>query len=300
MGFLTVPAIADTVARFMGAFSPPPAKGLLGFPEIPGDTHIVQVPTRHGPVACTVYAPPHRDKDATGVYVNFHGGGFVVPGRRQDDPWCRYLASKAGVYVINVEYDTAPRVRFPVPVEQAHDVSLWAARSEHPWHGRPIAIGGQSAGGNLAAGAARLAWEQGQDHIAFQVLHYPPLDLVTDARRKHSPAKRPVIRGWMRDVFDTAYVPRAADREDRLASPAWGTNGDSLAGIAPAIVATCEFDRLRAEGAAYAEKLKAVGALLAYVEIPQTDHGYNLLTDRGTAERGYGMLAPLISANLAQ
>lgn len=298
MSLLTTPFVADTVARFMGSFSPRPASGPLGFPEIPGNVQEVRVPTRHGDLACTLYAPTTDSENLPGVYVNFHGGGFVVPGRRQDDPWCRYLAATTGNYILNVEYSTAPHVRFPVPVEQAYDVTLWAASVDRPWNHSRVAVGGQSAGGNLAAGAARMALDAQSSHISLQVLHYAPLDLVTDVRVKPSPLAKTVLRGWMRDVFETAYTPDPEQRKHPLASPAWGSNADDLSGIAPAIVATCEYDRLRNEGVTYAQKLAAAGALISHVDIPKADHGYNLLTNRELAETGYSLLAPLIAANL--
>ncbi|KQP73226.1 hypothetical protein ASF40_20510 [Microbacterium sp. Leaf288] len=298
MSFLTTPFVADTVARFMGSFSPRPASGPLGFPEIRGNTQEVQVPTRHGELTCTLYAPTAEPESLPGVYVNFHGGGFVVPGRRQDDPWCRYLAAATGSYILNVEYSTAPHVRFPVPVEQAYEVTLWAASVDRPWNHRRVAVGGQSAGGNLAAGAARMALDAHSSHISLQVLHYAPLDLVTDIRLKPSPLAKTVLRGWMRDVFETAYTPDPELRKHPLASPVWGSNADDLTGIAPAIVATCEYDRLRNEGVTYAQKLAKAGALISHVDIPKADHGYNLLTTRELAETGYSLLAPLIAAVL--
>src|ERR1700744_713065 len=113
------------------------------------------------------------------VYVNFHGGGFVVRHPEQDDPFCRYLAAHAGVAVVNVDYDVAPRHRFPDPVEEAYDAVCWAAGPGHGWDGARLCVGGQSAGGTLAAGAARLALEEDGPAIALQVLHYPLLDIAT-------------------------------------------------------------------------------------------------------------------------
>jgi acetyl esterase/lipase len=80
-------------------------------------------------------------------------------------------------------------------------------------------------------------------------------------------------------VFDTAYVPDRAQRRDRLVSPAWGTNADNITGIAPALIVTAEFDRLRAEGKRYADKLEAVGSLAEYVEVRGVDHGYNIMSN---------------------
>ncbi len=139
----------------------------------------------------------------------------------------------------------------------------------------------QSAGGSLSAGAARLALENGTANggpkIALPVLHYPPLDLVTATKDKHSPiGAKAVLKPWMGEVFDTAYVPDRAQRTDRLVSPVWGTNADGLDGIAPALIVTAEYDRLRDEAWRYAQKLDAVGALAEYHEVPDVDHGYNI------------------------
>ena len=96
----------------------------------------------------------------------------------------------------------------------------------------------------------------------------------------------------MGEVFDTAYIPDSAQRRDRLASPAWGSNGDDLVGIAPALVVTAEFDRLRDEGAAYARSLDAAGSLAGFHEVAGFDHGYNIMSDATDLTRGmYAFIA---------
>jgi acetyl esterase/lipase len=120
--------------------------------------------------------------------------------------------------------------------------------------------------------------ERGGARITLQVLHYAVLDLVTKTKDKASPVGRAaVLRPSATEAFATAYIPDPAQRRNRLASPAWGTNGDGLAGIAPALVVTAGFDRLRDEAASYADKLGAVGALAEYHEVEGVDHGYNLI-----------------------
>lgn len=279
MSILTRQPVADGVARLFAAllnFAPKPG---VRFPEIPGHTTEISIDTRHGPVAATIYRPEPAAATPA-VYVNAHGGGFVVGHREQDDPWCRYLAANANVVVINTDYAIAPHVRFPVPVEQIYDVVRWASAQEGDWDGQRLCVGGQSAGGSLSAAASRMALENGGPTIALQVLHYPPLDLVTPAADKPSPlGSKAVLQPWMSAVFDTAYIPDRAQRGDRLASPAWGTNPDDITGIAPALVVTAEFDRLRGEGKRYADRLDAVGALAEYVEVRGVDHGYNIMSD---------------------
>ncbi|WP_264044848.1 alpha/beta hydrolase [Mycobacterium paraffinicum] len=250
----------------------------MRFPEFRSQTSEVSIPTRHGAASATVYHPPAGTANPP-VYVNVHGGGFVVGHPEQDDPWCRYLAANAGVVVVNPDYVLAPRHRFPAAPHQVYDIVCWAAAPARDWDGGRLCVGGQSAGGNLSAAAARLALENGGPRIALQVLHYAPLDLVTPTRDKPSSAgDRAVMKPWMGEVFDTAYVPDPAQRRDRLASPAWGDNADGIAGIAPALVVTAEHDRLRDESRRYAEKLAAAGALAEYHEVAGVDHGYNIMS----------------------
>ncbi len=296
MSLLSRPRVADAIASAMGR-AKPRLKKELRFDDIPGVAELVGVPTRHGEVACWLYRP-EASTASRGLYVNLHGGGFVVGAPEQDDPLCRYLAARAGVFVLNVDYGCAPAARFPVAVEEAFDAVAWACRPGHEWDCSRLGVGGQSAGGALAAGAARLALEAGAPTIALQVLHYPPLDLVTPAKDKRAGRRHVVISPRMSEVFDTAYVPLAAQRRDRLASPAWGRNAEGIDGIAPALVITCEVDRLRDEGVRYANALRAAGALRAHVDLEGFDHGYNILTTRENAERGYRVIAARVRAVL--
>lgn len=285
MSILSTPLLADALARlFSAAVNPAPKPGVR-FPEIPGRTTLIDIPTRHGAVAATVYHPASGEAEPA-AYVNVHGGGFVVGHREQDDPWCRFLAAHANVVVVNVDYLLAPIRRFPTPVEQIYDVLGWASAPERDWDGSRLCVGGQSAGGSLSAAASRLALENGGPRIALQVLHYPPLDLVTGTRDKNSPlGAKAVMKPWMGEVFDTAYIPDRAQRRDRLASPAWGTNADGLEGIAPALIVTAEYDRLRDEAQRYAQKLEAVGSLAEYIEVADVDHGYNIMSDDAEVTR---------------
>ncbi|MFT4125134.1 MAG: alpha/beta hydrolase fold domain-containing protein [Gordonia sp. (in: high G+C Gram-positive bacteria)] len=264
--------LAKAVQRAPGSARTAPE---ITFGEIPATTEDVVVATRHGEVAATMYAPPGGPA-GRGVHINLHGGGFVMRHPEQDDPICRYLAAHADVTVINVDYTPAPQLRAPGAIEQALDVAQWASAPEHGWDGSRLTVGGASAGGAIAAGVARLSWEQQGPPIVLQVLLYPPLDLTIPARAK----RRPGTEGFlvpMGPFFDKAYEPQPARRGDRLVSPAGPADTEPLDGIAPAVIVTCEKDILRAEGTAYAERLAAAGALREHIDVPGHGHGFNIL-----------------------
>lgn len=270
----------------------------VSFSDIPARTRVLSVPTRFGSATTTVYEPAKSSADAPPVHVNFHGGGYVVGQYEQDDAFCRYLADAAGVVVVNVDYLLAPEHPFPAAPQEAFDVVRWVA--EHGdvqgWDGSMITIGGQSAGGGLAAAVARQAWASPGPRIALQVLHYAPLDLVTDPGLKSAKAKRALISPPVAKIFNAAYVPTPEQAEDPLASPAWEGDDVDLTGIAPALVITPELDRLYDEGVRYATRLRQVEALLAHVDVPGHDHAYNLREGGGEATRKtYRLIAKAIA-----
>lgn len=270
------------------------------FSDLPADVHDVSVPTRHGPVRCTVYRPSGASA-STPVHVNVHGGGFVIRLPEQDDAWCRYLMTHADVVVLNIDYDTAPQYPFPVALEQVHDVTEWAADPDREWDGARLSIGGQSAGGALSAAVARTARDRGGPELALQVLHYPVLDMVTPTDRKPGGQHSKVPPPWMGRVFALSYAPDAATRKNPLVSPAWGPNSEHLAGLAPAVVVTAEHDALRDEAVRYAHALEGVGALREHHDVPGVDHGYDI-QDRTPhiTEQVYALLAAHVRQALHQ
>jgi acetyl esterase len=264
-------------------------KALL--PEFPGDTDDIVIPTSIAPARAVVYRPAAGGSRPP-VHVNFHGGGYVMRGVGFDDPLCRYLAAEADVVVVNVDYVVAPQHPFPAPVQQAFEAVRWVAEhgAEHGWDGGRLTVGGQSAGGGLTAAVARQAFEQGGPAIALQVLHYPPLDLTIPAGDKTSVIAKPLLRPWMGEIFDNAYVPDPAARTDRLVSPAGSADTTDLTGIAPTLVITPEHDRLHAEGERYARRLRKAGALLEHRDVPQADHAYDM-SDIEKAREIYALIA---------
>ncbi|MFF5476118.1 alpha/beta hydrolase fold domain-containing protein [Streptomyces sp. NPDC012935] len=301
MSLLTRPAVAGLVAKVMQrvAVMADRRSGGRGsaaasharFPEFPRRVRELTIPTSIAPARATVYLPSHHEP-APPVHVNFHGGGYVMTLTELDDPLCRFLAAEAGVVVINVDYVVAPQHPFPAPPRQAYEIVRWVAEqgAEEGWDGGRLTVGGQSAGGGLAAAVARQALEEGGPAIALQVLHYPPLDLATGVRNKRAAIAKPLLRPWMGDVFDTSYVPDVRRRLDPLVSPAHPSDTADLKGIAPALVISAEHDLLRAEAERYAERLRGVGALVDHHEVRGADHGYDG-TDDDKARDVYTIIA---------
>jgi len=151
-----------------------------------------------------------------------------------DDALCRMIAVEAEVIVIDVDYAVAPQHPFPIPPQQAYQIVRWVAdhAGEQGWDAARITMGGQSAGGALVAAACRQALQNGGPAIRLQVLHYPPLDLTVPTPQKHSPLAKPLLRPWMGEVFDSAYVPDPAQRASPLVSPAAIGDTSDLTGIA--------------------------------------------------------------------
>ncbi|MFD9391635.1 alpha/beta hydrolase [Streptomyces sp. NPDC060000] len=245
----------------------------LRFAEVPKHTETLQVETGAGPVTCTVYRPSGTAPvgPPAPVYVNFHGGGFIVGRPEQDDHLCRRIAATAGCVVINVDYAVAPQRPFPAAVTQAYDVTAWVAANgdKGGWDGSRLAVGGHSAGANLAATVCRTARDRGTFSPRLQILDSGPLDMVTDPAAKLSRTEKPLLTPRLMRIFTDAYAPDRAGRADPLVSPGLA---DDLAGLAPALVITAENDRLRDEGDAYAKALDAAGVPVTHRVFEGVDH----------------------------
>lgn len=272
----------DIPARLVQMFSAPmlkvPDELRFAGQDLPAPT-TMQIPTSAGTIRCDVYRPAPTDATPP-VFVNLHGSGYVIRHPEQDDHICRHLAAEAGCVVLNIDYWTAPQHRFPTAPIQAHDACEWAANhgAEHGWDGERLAVGGHSAGGALATGVCRTARDRGTFTPLLQIIDYAPLDLVTDPGAKHSRARRPLISPRSARLFNAAYVPDPARRGDPLASPGLATD---LAGLAPALVITAEYDSLRDEGDAYAAALAAAGVPVVHRMVEGVDHSF---THKGPPE----------------
>ena len=193
------------------------------------------------------------------VVVWFHEGGFTVGNLDTSDSLAADLANSSGCVVVNVDYPLAPEHPFPEPLEAAYRAVEWVAEHARDLGVDParLAVGGDSAGGNLATTVCMLAKERGGPAIRFQLMAYPCLDArMSYPSIRENGEGRLLEAGTMRWFWDN-YVG-AADPEDPLVSPLYAPE-DALAGLPPALVLTAEYDPLRDEGEAYAERLRQAG-----------------------------------------
>ena len=180
------------------------------------------------------------------------------------DTVCKRLAQKGNCAVMSVEYRLAPETTFPGAVNDAYAATLWCSQNAATLgiNSAAIAVGGDSAGGNLAAVLAQMSHDSGDFRIALQVLIYPTTDLSREYPSYERNATGYMLTRNAIRWFISTYVPNAADRLDPRASPMLRSN---LAGLAPALIISAEFDPLVDENEAYAERLKAAGVPTKYI-----------------------------------
>jgi acetyl esterase len=218
-----------------------------------------------------VYRPVKHEKLPALLY--FHGGGWTIGDIDTHDVLCRELAIGARCVVVSVDYRLAPEYPFPAAVEDCFAATRYVADNAAKLNIGRIAVGGDSAGGNLAATVALLARDAGGLPIAFQLLIYPATDqrLATASHERN--AQGYLLTRDAIDYFRRAYLPNEQDWTDWRASPLLAR---SHADLPPALVITAGYDPLLDEGRAYAERLKAAGVLVEYREYPDMVHGFIL------------------------
>jgi acetyl esterase len=226
-----------------------------------------------GGVAARLYRP--NDRDGLGLLVYFHGGGWVIGDLDSHDSVCRALANGSGHGVLSVDYRLAPEHPFPAPLEDALAATRWAHANatELGCRADRVAIGGDSAGANLAAVVAQLA----PVPLVYQLLVYP----VTDCTRAQ-PSYDENAEGYFLSKagmgwFIGHYLGDVATTDPRV-SPLFAAD-HVLAATPPALVITAEFDPLRDEGDAYAKRLADVGVPTSHVRFGGMFHGFFSLAD---------------------
>ena len=253
------------------------------------EVRAVHIPGPAGDIPVRFYRPAGSSpSDQLPVLVLFHGGGWVIGNLDSHDNTARWLANRAGVAVASVDYRLGPEHVFPAAVEDCWIATQWIAANgtELGIDPQRVVVGGDSAGGNLAAVVALLARDAGAPSIRLQVLVYP----AVDARMGHSSVDENgtgylLSKGdmvWFYGHYGLGQVVQADDwRLSPLLAP-------SLADVAPAYVITAEFDPLRDEGEAYAAALEAANVPVEHRRFEGMIHGF------------FGMVGTIDAADEAQ
>ncbi len=242
-------------------------------PEVPtpvGSVEDLVVDGSETGIAVRVYRPENPGR---GALAYFHGGGWVIGDLQSHDETCRILCARSGCTVVAVDYRLAPESRFPGALVDCYDATRWLAGQAAALGIDPtrIAVGGDSAGGNLAAAVALKARDEAGPGIACQLLIYPVTDAAFDTPSYEANADGYLLTRRAMQWFWDHYVPEQAQRTDAYAAP---LRAASLAGLPPALVQTAEFDPLRDEGEAYAAALAAAGTEVQHTRYDGVVHGF--------------------------
>lgn len=246
-----------------------------------------KIPGPGGPIPVRIYTPKASPQNKGGpfpIFMNFHGGGWVIGDLDTADSQCRDVCNLAQCVVVSVDYRLAPEHRFPAAAEDCYAATVWAAQEAKALNGdaNRIAVGGDSAGGNLAAVVSLMARDRKGPKIVFQLLVYPVTNAAFDTPSYTSNAEGYLLTRAAMEWFWNHYAPGQPDRANPYASP---LAAKDLTKLPPALVLTAEFDPLRDEGEAYAKRLKAAGVPTELVRYDGLIHGFFAMTRTVSAGR---------------
>jgi acetyl esterase len=275
-GGLPAPEAREYVRKnIAGTSGPPiPMAEVLDF-DIPGPG---------GRLPARLYVPHGAPPPPRPMLVYFHGGGWMVGDLETHDSAYRFLAAHSGAAILSPTYRLAPEHPFPAAVEDAREAWLWAFRLAGELGADPtrIAVGGDSAGGNLAAGVAIAMRDAGGPRPAMQLLIYPAAEAIDPLPSRRIYSEGPFIKQSDIDYCERAYLPDKKMGYDPYASL---LRAPDLSHLPPAYVATAGFDPIRDEAEALAERMRAEGTRVALRRHPRLVHTFANLTDVSRSSR---------------
>lgn len=250
----------------------------------------VEVETSVKPTKISLYYPLEARQKKFPVYINFHGGAFIMHEKEMDDPYCCYLANQAECVVVNVDYAKAPEYPFPKPIEQGYEIFQWIKRRANDLNidAEKIMVGGQSSGANIAAALCLYLEEKGENQPLLQVLTCPMLDFATPHADKPEPDKWRARYPQVANFLNMCYVPDKGQAEHPLASPVRAVVSDRLAS---ALILIAEYDAFRPEAECYAERLKASGVKVQEEIFRDCKHAFTHLGPKEKAEEAWKLVA---------
>jgi len=251
------------------------ARIVAHWPPIPmARVEAVEITGPAGTIDARLYVPAGEPAP---LLVYFHGGGWVIGDLDTHDDPCRFLASRASVRILAVDYRLAPEHPFPAAAEDALAAYAWAATNSEQLGAiaERIGVGGDSAGANLAAATCLIARDTGLPQPAMQLLIYPVTETAGTAPSRQSFGEGFLLTRGDMEWFEERYLPPGVDRDDpRVAL----LNAPDLRALPPAYIATAGFDPLRDEGEAYAQRLREAGVRVALRRHPGLVHTFANLT----------------------
>lgn len=255
------------------------------------------VDTSVQPTYISFYYPLNARQKKLPVYVNLHGGAFIMNDKEMDDPYCRFLANQTGCVVLNIGYARAPEHPFPNAIEQVYEILQWTKSRAGDLNidSERIMVGGQSSGANIAAALCLYLEEKQDTPPLLQVLSYPMLDFITPHADKPEPkwlrARFPQVANFL----NMCYVPERHQAENPLASPVRADIGSRLA---PALMIIAEHDAFRTEGEVYAEKLRVAGVEVQDEIFEGCYHAFTHVGPKEKAEQAWNLIAEKIKEAL--
>ena len=264
-------------------------------PQDVAEVRDLSCPGPHGEIRLRAYCPlGAKGDELLPVLVYFHGGGWLLGDLDSHDVACRHYANAARCRVVSVDYRMAPEFKFPAAVDDSAAATGWViAQSDALGIDRKrVAVGGDSAGGNLAAVMAIMARDGDLPPLAFQLLVYPATDMGMTYESYQRVTDGVPLTSKTMDWFIDHYLHGPNDRKDWRASP---LRAAELSGVAPALVLTASYDPLCDEGVAYAERLEREGVRVMHLHFSDQLHGF---VGQGRIIRAGNMALDMMSAAL--
>jgi acetyl esterase len=260
------------------------AAATRGAPLPMAEVRELTFPSPAGALPARLYVPLGARPAPRPLLIYFHGGGWVVGNLETHDSACRFLAAHSGVAILSPTYRLSPEHPFPAAVEDAHAAYLWAVGNAADFDADPtlIGIGGDSAGGNLAAVVTVAMRDADGPPPAMQLLIYPATEAVDPRPSRSLFANGFILTQTDIDICERHYLPEKSMGYDPRASV---LRTPDLSGLPPAYVATAGFDPLRDEGEEYARRMAQAGVRVAVRRHPRLVHTFANLTDVSSSAR---------------
>ncbi|MFX0101941.1 MAG: alpha/beta hydrolase [Candidatus Hodarchaeota archaeon] len=248
------------------------------------------VDTTHGKIKILEYG--FDSEEISPLYIDLHGGGFILMTPDSDQPMNLYIKEKANVKIISIDYPKAPKNPYPIALEAIYEIVEYYLQNASKYGIDPehVGIGGHSAGANLATVTCIRAKEKGDFSFRFQLLDYPPLDLKTNPYKKPKPIG--AVLPWMAVAFNACYTDLETAGSPYV-SPIFSTPAQ-LMGLPPTLLIVAGRDSLHDEGVLYKEMLEKAGVPVEFHDFKKSVHGFTL-KKWSNAKKAHAIMADFIN-----